>query len=253
MESPILREYASGICTLTLAVSETGNALSLGLLRALTEGAEAAARNSDCRAILLRSSGRTFCQGMDFGAILSGDEEDARAAARSLRTCLQTLSQSPLPVVAYVDGAAVGGGVGLAAACDIVIASPRASFALAEVVVGLIPALIAPVLLRRMSVARLQYLSLSSRTISGAEAQRAGLVDQCADDAEAAVRTQLKRLLRSSPAALAACKRYLAAVDPGGAATLDPEEALVELARTPGTMEGLRAFAEGHAPPWFSR
>ncbi len=253
MATQLLQKLESGVCTVTLADGASGNVLGPGLIRSLIDAVRGAGQAPGCRVLVLRAEGSAFCRGMDMESILAGDEADARAVAGAFRTCLDEIVASPLPVVACVDGETAGGGVGLVAACDIVIAGARATFVLPEVLLGLIPALIAPVLLRRMPIGRLKYLALASRTLDAADAARFGLVDQVGQDVDADLRTLLKRLLRSSPAAIAACKSYLSALDRSGHGGLDasPEDALLDLARQPGTIEGLRAFANGHAPHWF--
>jgi methylglutaconyl-CoA hydratase len=254
VSTPVRHAIVEGVCTVTLANASSGNALSPVLLSSLTDAVRDAGRTDGCRLLVLRAEGPAFCRGMDFASVVSGGEDDARNNARAFQACLDELSGSPLPVVACVEGEAVGGGVGLAAACDIVIAGTAATFTLPEVLIGLMPALVAPVLLRRMSVGRLNYLALASRTLDAAEAARAGLVDAVAQDVGAELRALQKRLLRSSPAAISAFKRYLRTLAGHPAdAEAQPAEALLALVRQPGTLDGLRAFANGHAPHWFAK
>ncbi|HEV2149583.1 MAG TPA: enoyl-CoA hydratase-related protein, partial [Longimicrobiaceae bacterium] len=149
------------------------------------------------------------------------------------------------------------GGVGLAAACDLVIAAPEARFSLPEVVLGVIPAVVTPFLLRRLPPGRAGALSLGSRTLGAAEAHALGLVDEvAADGVEAALERQLGRVFRSSPAALAAQKRHLDALSGGAALEAQAAAAvdrLLEVLADPEALEGARAFADGFAPAWFAR
>jgi methylglutaconyl-CoA hydratase/polyketide biosynthesis enoyl-CoA hydratase PksH len=254
VSSPLRHTIVEGVCTVTLANAGDGNTLSPVLLASLTDVVRDAGRTDGCRVVVLRAEGPAFCRGMDLASVVSGGEEDARNSARAFQACLDELSGSPLPVVACVEGEAVGGGIGLAAACDIVIASTAATFKLPEVLIGLMPALVAPILLRRMSVGRLNYLALTSRTLDAAEAAREGLVDTVAQDVNAELHALQKRLLRSSPAAISAFKQYLRTLAGQPAdAEAQPAEALLTLARQPGTLDGLRAFASGHAPHWFAK
>jgi len=150
------------------------------------------------------------------------------------------------------------GGVGLACACDIVVAGEGASFELGEVIFGLIPANVLPyVLSLRMPLQKARYLVLSSRRIPAAEALRLNLVDEVVSegDAEHRLREIFKRLLCSSPRALAAAKEFTAELigkTPAQGAAL-ARGRLLELMRDPSTLAGVRAFQEGELPGWFAR
>ena len=144
----------------------------------------------------------------------------------------------------------------LVAACDLVLATSDASFMLSEVIVGLIPALIAPFLRRRLSSARVRYMTLSSRAINADEAWQFGLVDEVAKEGMMrALDRQLKRLFRSNPSALAESKRYFAELD---GTTLERQ---VEIAlkhatswlSQPEVVEGMQSFVDGFSPPWWQK
>jgi len=206
----------------------------------------------ECRAIVVAGARPDFCRGLDPGALTPAAVDGA--PLRSFVACLLHLCEAPLPTVAAVQGQAQGGGVGLAAACDLVLAEPDATFMLPEAILGLVPELIGPFVSRRLGTARTRYLALSSRGVHAAEAQRIGLVDEVAvDGLDRAVRTQLRRLLRSSPRALAECKRRLQ--DPPleelrAQAAAAVVHQLAWLKETEGR-RGVEAFARGERPPWF--
>ena len=160
-------------------------------------------------------------------------------------------------MVCLVDGEVKAGGVGLAVACDIIVATERATFELGEVIFGLIPANVLPLLTLRVSPQKARSLVLSSRRISAREALHLDLVDDVVPpvDAEGKVREIFKRLLCSSPHALAAAKEFTAELigaTPAEASAL-ARQRLVELMHDPRTLDGVRAFQEGHTPSWFSR
>ena len=170
--------------------------------------------------------------------------------------CLTLIARSSRPVIACVEGKVTGGGLGLVAACDLVLATSNASFMLSEVIVGLIPALIAPFLRRRLSSARVRYMTLSSRAINADEAWQFGLVDEVAKEGMMrALDRQLKRLFRSNPSALAESKRYFAELD---GTTLERQ---VEIAlkhatswlSQPEVVEGMQSFVDGFSPPWWQK
>jgi enoyl-CoA hydratase/carnithine racemase len=155
--------------------------------------------------VTLESDGDVFCEGMDLGELVAtgGDVAGTLACFAAL---LRALGSTPRPVIALVGGPAVGGGVGLAAAADIVLATPRATFGLPEALFGLTPATVFPVIARRVGPPRARWLALGAETISAAEAWRLGLVDELADDLEAALARYARRFDRLAPSALAEVK-----------------------------------------------
>lgn len=246
---------ADGLARITLAAPERGNALGPGLLGGLAAALRRAAAAPGCRALVLEAEGEHFCKGLDFDTALEPGADSA-ALTDGLLECLLLIRRAPQPVIACVGAPASGGGVGLAAACDLVLAGDAASFALPEAIVGLGPVLIAPFLLRRIAPARLGYMALSTRALSPAEAHACGLADELAGaDLAGALRRQLQRLFRCSPAALAAYKQYLEQLQ-GDTLQRQIERARAQMAALladPETQEGLRLFAEGLTPPWFQK
>lgn len=253
---PVRCEIEAGVAYLRLSVPASDNALTTSLLEGLSRSLERATSDPSCRAAVISAEGEHFCRGLDLEAAFTDDGGPDERFLRLSIECLSGIRAARFPVIACVEGHVTGGGLGLVAACDIVIAAPQVVFMLPEVIVGMMPALIAPFLLRRLTPARLGYLAQSSRGIQGAEAHAYGLVDEIAEgEVGAAVNRQLKRILRSSPAALAESKRYFDALT-GGDFTRQTEAALSQLRtwlRQPGVAEGARAFAEGGAPPWAQK
>ncbi|WP_218081866.1 enoyl-CoA hydratase/isomerase family protein [Anthocerotibacter panamensis] len=244
-------ELANGVAQITLADAERGNALNAPLLRALVQALRSATMDPHCRVILLKAEGPDFCQGLDLGQI---DVRPDLALGRVFLECLTLIADAPCPVVACVAGKVTGGGLGLVAACDLVLADRAAVFMLSEVIVGMIPALIAPFLLGRLPVARVRYLALSSRGIPAAEAQIFGLVDEVAPDLAEAVHRQVQRLLSSSPEAMATSKRYLTRLT--GTREEQTDLAMAELQHwlsAPARVEAIQNFAQGLTPPWFQK
>jgi len=250
------------VALLTLAAPEKENRLDPGMLEELAAGISRILSLPEIRVAILRADGEVFCNGMDLGAATSGDAADAHTAAarraiEAYSNILRQLSDSRIPFIAAVNAPVRAGGVGLVAACDIVIAAEGATFELSEVRFGLIPANVLPYLLGwRLSPQRTRYLVLTARKLTGTEAASYGLADeyvQSADDLERAVRASVKGLLRSSPDALGLAKRYTAewaevsreqAV--GAAVTV-----LEDLVTDPKTRASITAFGQGELPPWF--
>lgn len=229
-----------------------------GLARLLALCADAAADGSPCRALVLEGTDGRFCRGMDLAALGERPEEHAAAGVAQYAACLRALRDSPRPVIALVDGDVAAGGVGLAAVADVLVATQRSTFALPEVVLGLVPAMVFPVLCERMPLQRARRLALLGQPVAADEAQRLGLVDEVVPAAEALERALsglARQLLRVQPAAVARLKalaRRVAAspfdegLDAGATCT-------AALLADPTTVDQVRAFLAGEPLPWFAR
>ena len=245
-----------GVARITLAEPTGRNPLDAAVLTAIAAGLKQAEADAAIRAVVIDSKGEHFCSGLDLSIAALDGIDVGIDSLRLFADILLHLRRSPLPVIACVDGRASGGGVGLAAACDIVLADAGASFVLPEVVLGMIPAVIAPILLRRITPGRLTSLSLSSRTISAIEAKEIGIVDEVAEGtSRVALERQLVRIGRSSPDAIATAKRMIDDAEGGDLEHRLDTACMLQAARLqrPDVCEGVRTFAEGLSPPWFSR
>lgn len=200
------------------------------------------------RALVIESAGPGFCAGMDLAGALALDADGARATLGAYAACLERLRGGPMATIAVVEGPASGGGVGLAAACDLVIAGPAATFALPELRFGLLPAVILPALRARLGLQPIRRLALFGEAVSVAQAAAWGLVDVVTEGPEAALREALRAVLRARPAAVAALKRWSDAAPVDG-----PARTAADLA-DPEVRAALTAWLdEGAAPPWFAR
>ena len=207
---------------------------------------------SASRVIVLQGGASVFCEGLDFAALSEAGEAADDAVQRFAR-CLERIATAPKPVVAVVEGAATGGGVGVAAACDVVLASPRATFALTELLFGLLPAVIGPYLLQRISPARLRSWGLGAATWTAEQALQFGLVDAVADDATAArqLAAWARALARPPAEAVGPWKAQIAA--PALAAAGFGARTTSERLHDPAIRGAIRRFvAEGEAP-WVAR
>lgn len=175
--------------------------LGPGLVARLTEGLRAPGR-----IVTLEGTDGAFCEGLE---LVAGVDVDLAAFAE----LLEAIARAPRPVVALVDGPALGGGCALAAAADVVLASERATFGLPEVLWGLIPAVALPVVARRIGIARARLLALGAPALDAAEALRWGLVDAVVPDGDAlepAFARLSRQLRRADPDAQAATKALAA-------------------------------------------
>jgi len=210
--APVTLTRAGGVAVLELARPETGNALGAELVEALAS-AVAAAPAGGARALVLAGAGRHFCTGADLrelAALAESDEAARLADAERLAAAYAALLRCPLPTLAAVHGAAYGGGLGLAAACDLVVAGPGARLQFSEVRLGFVPALISVFLPRRVAPARLAALFLEPEPLDAAGGAAAGLVDEIADDPRARAVARAEAISRkAAPSAIAETKRLL--------------------------------------------
>jgi enoyl-CoA hydratase/carnithine racemase len=220
---------------------------------ALRRDLQGAVKAPDCDVLLLSGTEGAFCEGMDFAALSA--PAAARKAVAAFADCLRTLRNAPKPSLALVDGKALGGGLGLAAACDGVIASNRSLFALPEVLFGLTPAVIAPFLLERMTPRRFELWALTGGSHDAEAARREGLVDEMvpAEEIQQASQRWLRSLSRARPKTIKSL-RGLVATASGREALL--KKGIAETSRALGDKKiraALVAFAEHGIPPWESR
>jgi methylglutaconyl-CoA hydratase len=250
-------EREGAVATVTLARPDVRNAFDEAMIADLTAAFTALGREAGLRVVVLSGEGKTFCAGADVawmrraaGYSAEENREDARRMARMLRT----IDTCPRPVVGRIRGAAIGGGVGLAAVCDIAVAARGTVFSLAEVKLGILPAAISPYVLRAIGPRHARDLFLTGERFDADEARRIGLVHSVAEDADldAAVGRKIDALLSSGPEAVAAAKRLIETVAP---LTIDAafsvtSEAIAERRASEEGREGLSAFLEKRKPRW---
>ena len=229
------------------------NVLDLGTLGTLHASLLALRERDDLRAFVLRSAiDGTFSAGAD---VADHARDRAPQMLAAMNAVVRALRSLPLPTIAAVDGRCLGGGCELALACDLVVASPRATFGQPEIDLGCFPP-VAAALLPRLVGRHASELVLLGRPVGAEDALRRGLVNRVADDAEAEARDLADALAAKSRTALAATVRALRA---GLDGTLD--EALARNERlyldavlpTADADEGVRAFLEKRAPVWSGR
>ena len=242
-----------GVATLTMDQPQNRNAMTPALLAGLSDGLEAAQADGEVGVVVLTNNGPAFCAGADLSG---GGSKQARPRRKELGLAdiLEAILDSPKPVLARVAGHCFGGGVGLAAACDISIASAEAKFGFTEVRVGVAPAIISVVCLPKMRRADALELFLSGERISAARAAEVGLITRAvpASDLDAEVTAMVGKLLAGGPSALAAAKRLVHTI-PGMdrkaafARTTDLSQSLFASAEA---AEGMAAFREKRLPSW---
>ena len=240
---------AAGVATLTMDQPHNRNALTPALLAGLAGGLEAALADEAVRVIVLTHTGPAFCAGADLS--------DGRAAGPprpGLADVLAAVMDAPKPVLARIAGHCVGGGVGLAAACDLSIAAETARFGFTEVRLGVAPAVISVVCLPKLRRADALELFLGGERISAGRAAAAGLITRAvpAGQLDAEVAAMTGRLVLGGPAAVAAAKRLVYEV-PGlerGDAFTRTAELSASLFASAEAAEGIAAFRAKRPPSW---
>jgi methylglutaconyl-CoA hydratase len=262
MTEPLLliARRSDGSAWITLNRPAIHNAFDDRLIAELTTELTRLADDGGVRALVLTGSGKSFSAGADLNWMRRtggyGEAENL-ADARALARLMATLNELPKPTIARVNGAALGGGTGLVACCDIVIASAEAVFGTTEVRLGLIPSVIGPYVVAAIGVRQARRLMLTGERIGAAEAARIGLVHEvvAADALDDAVETILADLLRGGPNALAATKRLIRdlAGRPIGPKLIDETaERIAALRASPEAREGVAAFLAKRPPDWLS-
>jgi methylglutaconyl-CoA hydratase len=252
MSSGIAVEVSSrGIATILLNRPERSNAFDQAMLNALAQQFAERAADAATRIVVLRGAGKHFCGGADL--VARGMEPAPAAGQVTLVEVLVALDHLPKPTIAVVHGAAVGGGAGLAACCDIVLATDAAFFSIPEVRVGMAPLGVAPFLIRAMGHRAFRRYGLSGERFGAAEALRVGLVHEVvsAEKLEQKLAEITDALLHAAPGAMCEMK---AAVEHDATPSI---EGLVARRAAHGpphseeAKEGVAAFKEKRKPSWY--
>jgi len=248
MFETLTAETRDGICTVTMTREQSGNVLNAALLAELDHVVARAEAADGPSVLVLEGGARVFCAGGDFQALAEGD---AILDPAPLYALWQRLATGPFVSVAVTRGRVTAGGVGLAAACDIVLAESGASFALSELLFGLYPACVLPFLIRRVGEQRAHYLTLSTQPVGAETALSWGLVDAVEDPVESLLRKHLLRLKRLSKPAIAAYKQYRAhlspSLDAARPAALAANRAMFD---DPVLRAGIRRYVTEGTFPW---
>lgn len=254
----VLTNVADGVGTLTLNRPAVNNAYDGALLRAVREGVGRLAGDTAVRVIVIRGSGRHFQAGADLAWLrqVAGEDQAANlAASNETAQALRQLNEVVKPVVALVQGSCIGGGTGLIASCDIVIAESSATFAISEARWGLSAAIIFPQLVAAIGLRQVRRYALTCETFDARRAQELGLVHEVCEPGrlDAAAAPLILALLRSAPDALAASKS--AAMRCAGAIPAEDEWRGLELEhatrrRSSEAAEGLASFSTRRVPSW---
>jgi methylglutaconyl-CoA hydratase len=248
---------ADGVTQVEMARPEVLNAFDEPMIGEITAAFAQASADRESRCIVLTGQGRAFCAGADIQWMKRQSEagEEANLAdARRFAAMLHAIAACPKPTIARVQGACMGGGVGLACACDFAIASANARFAVSEARFGILPAVISPYLIAAVGVRRARQLALSTLRIDANDALAMGLAWKVVPEAQLddAVHALGRELHAAGPAALAEIKTLYARL--GGLASEEVREltaaTVARVRSSPEAREGFAAFLGKRAPAW---
>ena len=247
-----------GVATVTLNRPELHNAFDDRLIADLTAALRALEDDAGVRVVVLAGAGKSFSAGADLNwmkrmALYSEDENRRDAAA--LAALMRGLNELAKPTIAAVHGAAVAGGCGLVACCDIALAAERASFAISEVRLGLIPSVISPYVVAAIGERAARRYFLTAERFDASEAFRIGLVQELAtaDELDATINEMLGALMQTSPTAVAAAKDLIRAISGKPitpAVRADTAKRMATGRASKAGREGIAAFLGKRKPAW---
>lgn len=254
----IVLERTGGVASITLNRPEVRNAMNLQMIRELTSTFEALRREEEIRLILFKARGTHFCSGADLAWMQAGlnlTQEQLRQESLELAGLFRVIHESDALTLCCVRGRISGGAVGLLASSDLVLAEESAILTFPEVKLGLVPATIAPYVLRKAGYSRSLDWMVTGRLIDAAEAREAGLIHRiCADGAlEEASGLLAADLLSGGVEALKGIKHLLKQLEGiTGADELDHYTAslIAGFRISPEGQEGMKAFLEKRRPYW---
>ncbi|HEX4523559.1 MAG TPA: enoyl-CoA hydratase/isomerase family protein [Casimicrobiaceae bacterium] len=254
-------EIRAAVAIVTLDRPDVHNAFDEVLIAELTAALQRLDRDQSVRAVVLTGAGKSFCAGADLNwmkRMASFSRPQNLADAKALARMLLTLNQLSKPTIARVHGAALGGGVGLVACCDIAIGELNAIFALSEARLGLIPATIAPYVIEAIGARPARRYFLSGERFTAAEAFRLGLLHGLAPlpELDGLINEILGALVTAGPAAQAECKALIRAVShrPADASMIaDTASRIARVRASPEGREGVAAFLGKRKASWVPK
>ncbi|MBR9870725.1 MAG: gamma-carboxygeranoyl-CoA hydratase [Gammaproteobacteria bacterium] len=256
----LMHQRDNGISEIVLNRPDKRNAFDDVIIQQLIQAFEYVDRDPETQIVILRSEGKHFSAGADLGwmrRMAENTRQENLDDSRELARLMNTLNHLSKPVIGLVQGAAFGGAVGLAACCDIVLATQSASFCLSEVKLGLIPAAISPYVVRAIGERQARRYFLSAEVFSASEAQQFGLVHMVCDD-EQALQARcdelLKQMANNGPEAMKAAKDLVFAVShkPITADLIDDTaQRIADIRVGAEGQEGLSAFLNKRKASWI--
>ena len=260
LSTVMLEATPEGVAVVTLNRPEKRNAFDTTMIEGLTEAFETLQGADHVRVVFIRGAGGTFCAGADLDWMaLAAEmtEEDNRSDAMTVATMLKALADIPAVTVALVEGAALGGGAGLVAACDLAVALDGARFAFSEVKLGLIPAMISPYVVEAVGPRTARALFVTARSFDAAYAEKIGLVNEVAPDQAGLAAAQDRitaEVMAAAPGAVADAKalaREVAGRPIDHGLMVETARRLARRRVSDEGREGVAAFIARRKPSWM--
>lgn len=253
-------EIAHRVATIWMNRPDVHNAFDDILITELTQACHALDANDDVRVVVLAGRGKSFSAGADLNWMkraANNGTEDNLTDARALAHMLRALAEMKKPTIARVQGAALGGGTGLTAACDIAVASTKAVFATSEVKFGIIPSAISPYVIRAIGARHAYRYFQSAERLSAQRAYEIGLLHEVVEPEalDAKVQEIVDALVQGGPKAQAAAKDLIRAVANkpiNDAVVEDTAQRIAHLRATPEAKDGIAAFLDKRTPGWLA-
>lgn len=258
--SLVEKKIDSGAGIITLLDGDGGNRLNPSFLGDFSAALKDLEADTQAKFIIIRSRGRNFCLGMDLVALEEGHAgmDAVVSAVKDYTSLLSAIYHCSKTVVVLIDGAVKAGGMGIVAACDVVLASEKATFELSEALIGIIPANVLPYLfMLRVPPQKARYLVLTSAQLNAEKACNIGLVDEVfpSEGFEKGVKSLCRQIMRTSPQAVSVFKdfthKFLESDFDGRKALA--EQTLFDLIQEEAVLAAVQKFNEGDMPPWFER
>ncbi|AFX98609.1 ptzJ [Candidatus Endolissoclinum faulkneri L2] len=253
-KSPIRQEVRGAMLLATMDKPETGNTLNAAMIQCMHKIVDRFEVDSALKVLALCGRASIFCEGMDFNEATTTEVKDMSSLRSRILPFWQLLARFtsvPKMVVSVIDGKVSAGGIGLAAASDLVISTNRSNFLLSELMFGLLPAIIAPFLVRRIGWQPAWRMTLTAKRLDAKEMQALNLIDDLADDLDDALRRLIIRANRMDTGAIGAAKAYFNALEPiDTIAERRAVDAICARISDPQVMEGIRRFVDGNGLPW---
>jgi methylglutaconyl-CoA hydratase len=254
---PAIRIDSGPVTTVTLNRPDVRNAFDENMIAELTAFADSVPADGSVRVVVLAGEGAVFSAGADvqwMSRMVGFSKEENLADARKAAQMFLALDRIPVPVIGRIHGAALGGGSGLAAICDVVIAADDTQFGFTEVVLGILPAMISPYVVRKIGLSHARALCLSGARFSAKHACAIGLVHAVvpAADLDQAIANQVEVFKKAAPSAIANTKRLLTDVYGRRPADVLPltVDRIANQRVSPEGQEGLRAFLDKRPAAW---
>ena len=254
-----LGQRTSGVMQITMSRPDVFNAFDEAMIAELDAAFDQLSSDDSVRVIVLAGDGKHFSAGADLKWMQRASQESREwnlADARRFAEMLGKIDNCPKPTLARIQGAALGGGVGLACACDIAIAADNASFAISEAKFGILPATIGPYLINAIGKRHARHLALTMTRIRAAEALALGLVHQvcAADELDSTIDACLQELVTGGPQAQAEIKSFFSQLEVGPVTAAVRDLSAQTISRVRGTdeaREGFSAFLDKRPANWM--